>query len=569
VLRNYENLFEDNSSDIDLAVQPEDVRGLQAGLAEAAAATGHRLVQRARYINYSHVYWHSEGGFVRVDFDTEFRWRIFPVLTAKSVITLRRKAGAFYIPHPRHESAILWLAAIERGELSARYRQQLGRLYEQLVRPEELRRTFRAAFGEHGEDLASCQKQAASPVSEVQNSMATGPDSALWRRVRRSIVGNSFRGGPSRRLLWKFFRKDLGRLCERAGSPAGMSMLYASASPAQKGLEDFLERTDVLFPTNKLVVSETGSSGGARGPNWERLRVLFKGGLFIRSLRVERDADLQKSLRRRVRFLFPARDLVWVESSDGRTFLAHSSSGFMAEVKPGVDARAFSGQIIEFISSILEPRPGPRVARKRGAFVVLVGLDGSGKTTVAREICCQAAASERFHRIRYFHWRPAVFGPAALPLPEFRNVPRKPRLTSNPVRSLLSIARLLKNLVLSNVAHWVRVAPMLRRGGLVLVDRYYYNYYLDPVSVRYYGPSWLLDRLCPFFPRPDLVVALRAPAEVLLSRKQELSAEEISRQNALLNRVPFGADQVLELDASRPAGETACEILRKLGEVSS
>jgi hypothetical protein len=56
---------------------------------------------------------------------------------------------------------------------------------------------------------------------------------------------------------------------------------------------------------------------------------------------------------------------------------------------------------------------------------------------------------------------------------------------------------------------------------------------------------------------------------VLLGRKQELSAEEISRQNALLDRVPFGAGQVLEMDASRPAGETAREILRKLGEFSS
>jgi thymidylate kinase len=241
----------------------------------------------------------------------------------------------------------------------------------------------------------------------------------------------------------------------------------------------------------------------------------------------------------------------------------------MAEVKPEGDARAFTGQIIQFIASILEPRLQPRPARQRSALVVLVGLDGSGKTTVAREICCQAARTENFRGIRYFHWRPAVFGQAALPLPEFRNVPRKPRLNGNPVRSLLSIARLLKNLVLSNLAYWLRVGPMLRRGGLVLVDRYYYNYYLDPVSVKYYGPSWLLDRLCPFFPRPDLVVVLRAPSEVLLARKQELSAEEISRQIALLDRLPIKAGGVLELDASRPAGEAARDILKELGGVSS
>src|ERR1041385_2703015 len=147
VLRNYENLYENNSSDVDLAVQPEDVGRLEGGLQKAAAASGHRLGQCTRYINYSRVYWHPEGGFVRVDYDTEFRWRIFPVLTAKSVVTLRRKHGDFYVPHPRHESAILFLAAIERGKLSERYQQRLAALREERVTDEELKRTFRAAFG--------------------------------------------------------------------------------------------------------------------------------------------------------------------------------------------------------------------------------------------------------------------------------------------------------------------------------------------------------------------------------------------------------------------------------------
>jgi hypothetical protein len=64
-------------------------------------------------------------------------------------------------------------------------------------------------------------------------------------------------------------------------------------------------------------------------------------------------------------------------------------------------------------------------------------------------------------------------------------------------------------------------------------------------------------------------VVLRAPSEVLLARKQELSAEEISRQIALLDRLPIKAGGVLELDASRPAGETARDILKELGGVSS
>ena len=64
VLRNYQNIYDDPSSDVDLAVEPEDVQRLRDCLTEAAAASHHRLVQSVRYINYSHVYWHQSGGFL-------------------------------------------------------------------------------------------------------------------------------------------------------------------------------------------------------------------------------------------------------------------------------------------------------------------------------------------------------------------------------------------------------------------------------------------------------------------------------------------------------------------------
>src|SRR3954465_8342687 len=131
VLRNYDRLYEPTSSDIDLAVEPEDIAQMTQGLEEAARATGFRFVHRARYINYSFVYWHPAAGFIRVDFETEVRWRIFPVLTAKAVIGLRRRMGDFYVPHPRHESVILFVASIWRSQITQRYRDQLALLYHQ------------------------------------------------------------------------------------------------------------------------------------------------------------------------------------------------------------------------------------------------------------------------------------------------------------------------------------------------------------------------------------------------------------------------------------------------------
>jgi thymidylate kinase len=218
----------------------------------------------------------------------------------------------------------------------------------------------------------------------------------------------------------------------------------------------------------------------------------------------------------------------------------------------------------QFLSLTLESLLAPQRPPRRGAFVVLVGLDGSGKTTVARGICVRIPQSERFRQVRYYHWRPALFAGAELPLPEFRNVPRKEKLKSNLWQSMLSAARLAKNVVLWKLANFFRVQRTVNGGGLVLVDRYYYNYYLDPVSVKYYGPGGLLHRLSRYFPRPDAVVVLSAPAEVLLARKQELSAEEIGRQSRVLEKIDFQAQRVITIDATQSAEVIAEEILAKL-----
>jgi thymidylate kinase len=108
----------------------------------------------------------------------------------------------------------------------------------------------------------------------------------------------------------------------------------------------------------------------------------------------------------------------------------------------------------------------------------------------------------------------------------------------------------------------------VRRNSLVLLDRYYYNYYLDPDSVKYSGPTGWVDRMRPLFPRPDLVVVLKAPPDVLLARKQELSEAEIRRQSAVLDQLQFQAAHTLEVAASRPAADIALTILQKIIKIA-
>ena len=568
VLRNYHNLYQDTSSDVDITVEPEFVSEMEECLREAAAATGHSSVLRARYVNFSYVYWHPQGGFIRIDVETEVRWRVFPILSAKALVTLRRKQDAFYIPHPRHESVVLFTAAIWRGHLSERYRQQLARLYQQVANPEELKRTFRAAFGSVAARLVACQARVLEEAA----------DHHLWPAARHSLIRNAFRDAPTRRAFFNYLADDSRRFFDRLRLPAGTSLLYASNAHPGRNMDDFFERIKFLYPVEKSMTHAFQVSPKAGADvhrlglrlRWRRLYALFKGGLFIRFYELQDDRDIRRVIQTHTRYLYPARTFVWAEDSRRQTCLGHVETGFMADLAPEAGERVSNDAVIRFIASVLERyrRPRQRGVRPRGAFMVLLGLDGSGKTTVARQLCCLGPGQTRFRRIRYFHWQPRLVRDTNFPLPQPGNLQRKREQQPGLLQSVLSAARLLKNLAHANVAYQLRVRSLLRRNSLVLVDRYFYNYFLDPVSVKYYGPAWLLEWARRWFPRPDLVVVLKAAPEVLLARKQELTREEILRQAELLNGLQLEADETLVLDAAQPPTESARAIWDKLVAVA-
>jgi thymidylate kinase len=196
----------------------------------------------------------------------------------------------------------------------------------------------------------------------------------------------------------------------------------------------------------------------------------------------------------------------------------------------------------------------------------LVGLDGAGKTTVARNLCSPIHVAGEFAGVRYFHWRPKVRRVTEWPLPDYRETPRKPPLPRTPLNTALSLARITRNVLLVRLAWIVQVRPLVRQGYLVIVDRYYYNYHLDPDSVRCSAPPGWVRFMTRLFPAPDLVIKLGATKEVLLARKGELTSGEVEAQCARLTALPAGPAQVVTVDSAQPpeavAGQVRAEILR-------
>lgn len=490
VLRNFDAVFEDTGSDVDLLAHPRDLRAVFAAAIAAAAQTGHRLVQRVRFVNHSWVFWNGADDFTRVDLDTAIRWRWLAALDAATILAARVRRGEFSVPAPAHEAEILRVQIATKGHAEERYQRRLAELGAPPAAPARDRRRLL--------------------------------ERTLWHPLRWP------------RALG-FAASDAARLLGRWRCPPGLAVqIIAAADFDAPALERALA---VLFPPGK------------RG-------ALFKGGLAVNVIRVSADADLAETAR-----ACSARvDFLAVLESGGRLHAAHVASGFMLS---GARADGLAHFICVALARDLESAPATR-----GVSVLLAGLDGAGKSTFARNLCAAALDTPRFSGGRYFHWIPALAGGAEFPWPVFRDLPRATVVPRGFAATLTSALRLARSVARARLVWYFRIAPAVRAGRLVVLDRFVANYWLDPASVRYSGPPAWLALARRLLPQPDFLLALDAEAAVIRARKGELTPAQIAEQQSRLRALPPLARRRVDLDAARAPDELVRQALALFEETA-
>jgi thymidylate kinase len=204
--------------------------------------------------------------------------------------------------------------------------------------------------------------------------------------------------------------------------------------------------------------------------------------------------------------------------------------------------------------------------------IAVIGGDGAGKTTVTRRLLdsgrhplrylymginvessnAALPTSRLLQRLRHGRVRPLTTHGAA-------NARPKPRGVKG---SLRAGARLLYRLS----EEWYRQALCWLyelRGEVVLCDRHFlYDFYEPAERLAAKGLAdrihlWILRRV---YPRPDLVLFLDAPAEVLMARKGEATLEFLDGRRAAMLELGAGDPRFVRIDATQPLDSVQADV---------
>ena len=168
--------------------------------------------------------------------------------------------------------------------------------------------------------------------------------------------------------------------------------------------------------------------------------------------------------------------------------------------------------------------------RKKGLFIVVLGPDGSGKSTLVDR------ASEKlrddFSGVWRFHWRPGL-----LPKPRRQRPAGLTGSSTSPSPPdryaygyLVSLFRYVYFLLDFVIGYWFLIRPKRQRRWLIIGERWYYDVIVNPVRYGFRVPDWLLKVGAYLVKEPDLTILLVAEPSEIHARKPELATSQIAQQ---------------------------------------
>ena len=188
--------------------------------------------------------------------------------------------------------------------------------------------------------------------------------------------------------------------------------------------------------------------------------------------------------------------------------------------------------------------------KKITPFVVsFMGVDGSGKTTLARKL------KSSYKNSSYLHLKPYIL------LKDRRTKVKDPHL-QNKSTPIVSLLRLFSWLISYKVFFLIN-----KKDKFLFFDRYAHDIIIDPLRYKHDLSNVLTRFLLNFFPKPDLWIFLKPSVKTLKSRKLELSDKELKRQIKEYSNFFINKKNVLMLNTNNKYKILLSKIFRKINNI--
>ncbi|MFQ5469472.1 MAG: glycosyltransferase [Gammaproteobacteria bacterium] len=198
-----------------------------------------------------------------------------------------------------------------------------------------------------------------------------------------------------------------------------------------------------------------------------------------------------------------------------------------------------------------------RFIQPTGLFVVILGPDGCGKSTVTNTVL--SGLERAFRKTWRFHWRPNLLPKLSRKklndnIAENNDIPAE----SSKYTGILSLVRFLYYLLDFILGYWLVIYPRKAQTTLVIGERYFPDVLVHPARYGFSVPQWLMRLASKLVPSPDLIILLKGDPAAIYSRKPELPIDVIATQNDMYEKEinNWGKSVVVNVDKG---AESVCE----------